>query len=449
LLRLVLYTKDPEGEMVWKITDFGFSSTTITESPLKPLTFGHMTRNYFAPEFLIGSRYNQKADIWSAGCILYELATGFAPFSTDEAVREFAWFGRSIPSVYAARIDLDETLDAMIKMMLHVTPTARPEATDILVLIPKDPKLVSEEMDEVPKNAVGRIDCCDASLGANRYVARIQGRAEIVIIESHKIDNHTPHLHSDIRKLISALRLLNDIPRCLVPRCIGFSHLSHGHYSLIFQSPSPLTPHECECTTLANILTRPGHPSFQALLVKSTKVRLAAALAQTIHIVHQNGYSHRSFSLQNILINPSLLPCIMGFDININQETKVVPRNGDIWQIRLYQHPECQSSKATEIPFRREFDYYSLGVVLLEIGMVERLPVKNGLPKREIVNLNPEALQMYLQNKARELETTVGKKYSEVVVRCLAGDFGGVDQESVGWIFKTDVCDVLDNLYSA
>lgn len=446
MLRLVLYTKDSDGEMVWKITDFGFSSTTITESPLKPLTFGRMTRNYFAPEFLIGSRYDQKADIWSAGCILYELATGFAPFSTDEAVREFAWFGSSIPSVYASRLDLDETLDGIIKMMLHVTPGARPEATDIINLIPKDPKSLSEELDEVPKYAVGRIDCCDASLGANRYVARIQGRAEIVIIESHKIDNHTPHLHSEIRKLISALRHLNGIPRCLVPRCIGFSHLSHGHYSLIFQSPSPLTPQECECTTLANILARPGHPAFQELLVNASKVKLAAALAQTMNIVHQNGYSHRSLSLQNILINPSLLPCIMGFDINIDQETKVVPRNSDIWQLRLYQHPDCQSNKTTEIPFRREFDYYSLGVVLLEIGMVERLPFKNGLPKREIVNLTSEALKMYLENEARDLESTVGKKYSEIVVRCLTGDFGGVDQEAVGRVFKSDVCDALDNL---
>ena len=38
-----------------------------------------------APEVLAGKPYNHKADVWSLGCIFYELLTGFPPFSgTDE-----------------------------------------------------------------------------------------------------------------------------------------------------------------------------------------------------------------------------------------------------------------------------------------------------------------------------------------------------------------------------
>ena len=34
-----------------------------------------------APQVLLGDFYNYKADVWSLGCIFYELITGFTPFT--------------------------------------------------------------------------------------------------------------------------------------------------------------------------------------------------------------------------------------------------------------------------------------------------------------------------------------------------------------------------------
>lgn len=34
-----------------------------------------------APEVLAGQLYNHKADVWSIGCLFYELLTGFMPFT--------------------------------------------------------------------------------------------------------------------------------------------------------------------------------------------------------------------------------------------------------------------------------------------------------------------------------------------------------------------------------
>ena len=34
-----------------------------------------------APEVLDGSPYDHTADVWSLGCIFYELLTGFSPFT--------------------------------------------------------------------------------------------------------------------------------------------------------------------------------------------------------------------------------------------------------------------------------------------------------------------------------------------------------------------------------
>jgi serine/threonine protein kinase len=137
-----LYTKDTEGSLIWKITDFGFSAPSSEETVttiVNPLTMGHMTRNYCAPEVIIGSRYDQKADIWSAGCILYELATGNPPFSTEDAVRQYAWSGMLIPPVSELRGEtIGRRVDWFVGVMMQVAPEMRPGGSKIIEAIPRD-----------------------------------------------------------------------------------------------------------------------------------------------------------------------------------------------------------------------------------------------------------------------------------------------------------------------
>ena len=138
LLMLVLYTVDANLRLVWKITDFGFSETMARGWQPKRLSFGRMTRNYFAPELLISYRYDKKVDIWSAGCLLYELAVGKPAFLTDEAVRQYAWSGADTPRVSAVREDLDNGIERMIGSTLSISAEMRPDATRMLRDIPKE-----------------------------------------------------------------------------------------------------------------------------------------------------------------------------------------------------------------------------------------------------------------------------------------------------------------------
>ena len=69
---LLMYFNNP----VVKLTDFGtmikFGDTNMTIQ----------TRYYRAPEIILGNKFNEKIDLWSLGCTIYELTTGNILFYT-------------------------------------------------------------------------------------------------------------------------------------------------------------------------------------------------------------------------------------------------------------------------------------------------------------------------------------------------------------------------------
>jgi serine/threonine protein kinase len=67
----------PGDDATLKLTDFGFA--TIME-PNKKLTSACGTPEYVAPEVLADKPYDQQADMWSCGVIIYILLCGYPPF---------------------------------------------------------------------------------------------------------------------------------------------------------------------------------------------------------------------------------------------------------------------------------------------------------------------------------------------------------------------------------
>ena len=75
----------PENILLWsyskclvKVIDFG-SSAFLGDS----LSSYVQSRSYRAPEVVLGLQYDQRVDIWSLGCILFELLTGKVLFVND------------------------------------------------------------------------------------------------------------------------------------------------------------------------------------------------------------------------------------------------------------------------------------------------------------------------------------------------------------------------------
>lgn len=61
-----------------KIADMGFAKK-LEENQLAQTSLG--TPLNMAPEVLFHRKYDTKADVWSLGCVFYEMLTGFTPFT--------------------------------------------------------------------------------------------------------------------------------------------------------------------------------------------------------------------------------------------------------------------------------------------------------------------------------------------------------------------------------
>lgn len=131
LITLVLYSRK---DSLWKLADFGFTCEG-TSSTLLPSSECRGTPCYRAPELLSHNPvYNNKIDIWSMGCILYECATRRRTFSSDYAIEEYKRHNQVL------EFTLDEnfsdqckrTIIPTIHNMLQVDPISRPSAESLL-----------------------------------------------------------------------------------------------------------------------------------------------------------------------------------------------------------------------------------------------------------------------------------------------------------------------------
>ena len=165
---------------------------------------------------------------------------------------------------------------------------------------------------------------------------------------------------------------------------------------------------------------------------------LAHSLASTVFNVHISGWVHKNIWSRGVIIFPStdhstssegqfLVPYLTGWGIarpvsaatELAADTEIEPN--------FYRHPLRQGQPSES--FDVEHDIYSLGVVLLEIGLwatvsamfkkqVDQATIDKQLPL-------PETIKNALVEKARaELEREMGFSYMKAVEKCLKGDFG-------------------------
>lgn len=112
-----------------QLCDFGVAAQLVSSKTKRSTIVG--TPYWMAPEVITeGASYNVKADIWSLGITLYEIATGSPPLSDQEAMRAIFLIPRNKP----ARLEGSQysaALKEIVALCLDELPDERPSAEEL------------------------------------------------------------------------------------------------------------------------------------------------------------------------------------------------------------------------------------------------------------------------------------------------------------------------------
>lgn len=115
------------------IIDFGLSKYIYKNTDINDLTHNVQSPIYSAPEVILNQPYDSKIDIWSLGCILFQLITG-----------EYCIYGNSIEEINNRILDpiyiqnriynyvKDRDIQQLLIWILTNDPRYRPKASDIM-----------------------------------------------------------------------------------------------------------------------------------------------------------------------------------------------------------------------------------------------------------------------------------------------------------------------------
>jgi serine/threonine protein kinase len=212
-----------------------------------------------------------------------------------------------------------------------------------------------------------------------------------------------------------------------VLKCKGYYHdIPHPRFGIVYQLPSMAK--NTDPVNLVQIIHDTSSRTAQASLTK--KFELASSLVSHVLDFHLGGWLHKSICSFNVIFFPRAFktpveslssPYFIGFNRSrLNDESAfTVPSTTEL----EYQHPEylkhtkeSSSAPGNQSPrFRQEFDYYSVGLVLMEIAFWKPLA---GITKR--IKGSPEELVVeLLKTHIPLVKTYMGDAYGNAIESCL------------------------------
>lgn len=178
-----------------------------------------------------------------------------------------------------------------------------------------------------------------------------------------------------------------------------------------------LPPLREEPVTLQDYLNRSHLPSLD------DRFKLALDICRCIYNFHKAGWLHRNLHSKNILFFPANKaewtnePWIVGFSRSRESKPHSFTHGPQDNDLRSYQHPEYLTHQER---YREEFDYYSIGLILLEIGLWKTL--KELTNRERFQNLNEDEFKTeIIEGRVPNLKRTLGTRYEQAIRACLDG----------------------------
>jgi serine/threonine protein kinase len=114
------------------LTDFGLTKRTETAAGLTGADQLLGTVDYVSPEQIEGSEPDSRSDVYSLGCVLYEMLAGEPPFAAQKGgmAKMWAHVNADPPPVRSKAPDVPGPLEEVVKHAMARDPEARPTAAD-------------------------------------------------------------------------------------------------------------------------------------------------------------------------------------------------------------------------------------------------------------------------------------------------------------------------------
>ena len=211
--------------------------------------------------------------------------------------------------------------------------------------------------------------------------------------------------------------------------CRGFFHNPRrSAFGLVFDFPKieSLNPRAVEPRSLHSLLEQTlGQPKHHP--THDDKLWIAHKLCRAVLEFHMVDWLHKSLSSFNVVFFPTSgsleddwfrQPYVVGFSHSRPDEVSSYSGGPELSKTNPYQHPSYFVDKR----YRAEYDYYSLGLVLLEIGIWVPL---SGMIKK-LQHCSFEQIRQHLIGKQLPfLKKSMGRHYYEAVKSCLQGGLDG------------------------
>ena len=243
-----------------------------------------------------------------------------------------------------------------------------------------------------------------------------------------------PKVLERVQALAALLRENNRTDQFRALHCLGFFrdcdvNKDRYRFGLVFERPEGVDP-ATRPTTLLELLRDPDRemPSL------TERIALATATAECLERLHAVNWLHKGLRSHNVIFFESAdggldlgQPYVSGFDYSRpaqNEDmTERPPKN---FADDLYRHPLAQGAVGPRgASFKKSFDIYSLGVILLEIAYWKPLDVILGLDDSKVVKPaeSIKVRQRLLEEKTflGYVKSHLGRTVVGVVEACVEG----------------------------
>ena len=136
----VMWRRDRNGDDRITLVDFGIAVCRQGNADATRLTTGGLigTPHYMSPELAQGEPVDARADLYSLGCLLFELTTGTTPFDGSGFEVLLGHMGHPAPRPSQRLAALPAVVDRLVLQLMQKKPDERPASADAVVTMVDD-----------------------------------------------------------------------------------------------------------------------------------------------------------------------------------------------------------------------------------------------------------------------------------------------------------------------